>query len=260
MLKKVAARTLDLIGLSVFRKREDFSYGPRSLGASGHKHRDIRGLEPFGELARAVIAERTTYLYYDRLYTIYQALEQVKKLPRDPGGVLSCVEVGVFQGGTSYFIASAARSLGLESFRLHAFDTFEGHAAEDIRSDQDARHHAGRFGRTSFEAVQSYLQPLGTVSVHKGRFQDTSPVIASDAVAFAHVDVDIYEPTRFTLSFIAPRLVTGGVIVVDDYGFTTCPGAAKAVEEFLEQSPEFFALRLLTGQCVLSKWRSTPPR
>ena len=53
-----------------------------------------------------------------------------------------------------------------------------------------------------------------------------------------HVDVDLYEPTLASLAFFYPRMNPGGVMVCDDYGFTTCPGATKAVDEFLHDKPE----------------------
>src|SRR5688572_31529904 len=42
-------------------------------------------------------------------------------------------------------------------------------------------------------------------------------------------DVDVYQPTRDSLEYFYPRLVTGGILVCDDYGW---PGARKAVDDF----------------------------
>ena len=40
------------------------------------------------------------------------------------------------------------------------------------------------------------------------------------------------------MAFFYPRLVPGGIVVCDDYGFPTCPGATSAVDEFLADKPE----------------------
>ena len=40
-------------------------------------------------------------------------------------------------------------------------------------------------------------------------------------------------------------------MVVDDYGVTTCPGAQKAVDDFVRDNPAFSRLHLLTGQAVI---------
>jgi hypothetical protein len=69
---------------------------------------------------------------------------------------------------------------------------------------------------------------------------------------FIHLDVDIEEPTRYVLERFGPLMPCGGIIVVDDYGFTTAPGARRGVDTFLAQHPALFTkFELLTGQCVL---------
>jgi hypothetical protein len=67
-----------------------------------------------------------------------------------------------------------------------------------------------------------------------------------------HIDVDLYQPTRDSLAFFYPRLVKGGVIVMDDYGFKTCPGATRAAEE-LATAQGVGILHLPTGQGVITK-------
>jgi hypothetical protein len=48
----------------------------------------------------------------------------------------------------------------------------------------------------------------------------------------------------------------GGIIVCDDYWFTTCPGATKAVDEFLADKPEKM-LPLAQGGGFLIKGQAT---
>jgi len=66
-----------------------------------------------------------------------------------------------------------------------------------------------------------------------------------------HIDVDVYPPTEFCLRFFAPRLARGALLVVDDYGFLTCPGAKKAVDDFVAAHAEFGMWHLLSGQAVV---------
>lgn len=51
------------------------------------------------------------------------------------------------------------------------------------------------------------------------------------SVAFAHIDVDWYEPVKTSLEKIYPKLVIMGTIIVDDY--YDWAGCRKAVDEFL---------------------------
>jgi hypothetical protein len=71
-------------------------------------------------------------------------------------------------------------------------------------------------------------------------------------LAFVHIDVDLYEPTRESLEFLYPRVASGGIIVCDDYGFISCPGAVRAIDEYMAGRPEP-VLHCPTGQGVIIK-------
>ena len=251
-LNRAVTASLGKANLAIFPYRPGFHYVPDFYGRSARKQVDIRQLPNFGALAARTIAKKRSYLYYDRLFTLYQALENVARLPAGEAGT-HIAEVGVYRGGTSYFLADAARELGLKSPQLHSFDTFEGHAAEDINEGIETNHSAGHFSKTSFEAVKTLLASFDFVHVYKGRVQDRAGEVAAHTFSFVHLDVDIYEPTKFCLQFFDSRLVRGAIIVVDDYGFTSCPGAKQAVDEFVSSTKRYVSLQQLTGQCVLVK-------
>ena len=59
-------------------------------------------------------------------------------------------------------------------------------------------------------------------------------------VAFAHIDVDWYEPVKVSLERIFPYLSAGGCIVLDDYH--DWGGCKKATDEFLATVPGQFIL------------------
>ncbi|MCI0552426.1 MAG: TylF/MycF family methyltransferase [Anaerolineae bacterium] len=239
------------VGIAVYPRRTGYHYVPDIYGHAAFKQIPLGTLPEFGALAAEVIRDRRSTLYYDRLHVIYQALAHVRA-QFDPAEPLNSVEVGVYKGGTSYFIASASKHFGL-SVTHHCFDTFEGHAAQDITSLVDTDHLPTMFSDTQYESVKEYLSGFGTVRVFKGRFQDTCGELQDKKIHFVHFDVDIYDPTLFGLQFFDSRLAPGGVIIVDDYGFTTCPGVKKAVDEFVAMTPGYFSMSLLTGQFLLVK-------
>jgi len=242
------------MGIDAFIHRRHYHYVPDYYGRSAHKHIDIRSEPIFGELARTVIAERKTLLYYDRLYTVFQALTYLSTLRQPLDDTLYLAEVGVFKGGTSYFIASVLEQLQLSSHtELHCFDTFEGHASEDVYSTEDPFHQPGMFSETQYQSVQAYLKGFGNVILHQGRFQETCANVAEHSFAFVHLDVDLFEVTRAGLAFFDQRLISGGIIIVDDYGFRTCPGVKKAVDQFTQTHHNYAPFHLLTGQCLLMK-------
>ncbi|WP_368734801.1 TylF/MycF/NovP-related O-methyltransferase [Komagataeibacter melomenusus] len=49
------------------------------------------------------------------------------------------------------------------------------------------------------------------------------------------LDTDWYESTRHELEHLYPRLVPGGVLIIDDYGYWA--GARKAVDEYFSDKP-----------------------
>ena len=56
--------------------------------------------------------------------------------------------------------------------------------------------------------------------------------------SFVHIDVDLYEPTLHSLRFFYPRMEAGGIILCDDYGFTSCPGATAACDLYFKDKQE----------------------
>jgi hypothetical protein len=72
--------------------------------------------------------------------------------------------------------------------------------------------------------------PVGerNVELVKGLFEET--IVLDGPVAFAHLDGDWYESTLTCLERVAPRLVPGGRIVLDDY--YKWSGCRRAVDEY----------------------------
>jgi O-methyltransferase len=235
------------LGLAVYRYRPDYHYCPRLYGANQHKLLDIREMEIFGALAEKVISHGKTTLYYDRLYFLYQSICLASQLP-DHGAHLA--EIGVYKGGGTYFIAAVADKFFKEKPLIHAFDTFEGHPG-DIHPELDGGHYPGAFRDTSFAEVKQYLAVFDNVVLHKGRFQEKCGSVSGQTFAFVHIDVDIYSATRDCLEFFADLLIPGGIILVDDYGFTTCKGSKEAVDSFAKERSTYMKIHLLTGQCLL---------
>jgi len=51
-------------------------------------------------------------------------------------------------------------------------------------------------------------------------------------ISLLNIDTDIYEPAVTILEHLYPRIVKGGVLIMDDYG--TFPGETKAVDEYFK--------------------------
>jgi len=246
--KSLLQKSFRKLGLAVFRHRKNHVYCPERFAVKSAKLIDVKETPGFGDLAKAVKGQNRTRLDYDKLYMIYQGIWNIRHLADQS---VAIAEVGVYKGGGTYFIASAVNRLLAKPSAIHAFDTFDGHAPEDLTPQLDGPHKPGKFDDTSFDAVQSYLSCFPNVELHKGRFQDNWHRIAGQPFCFVHLDVDIYKVTLEALDFFKESLLVGGIVIVDDYGFRTCMGAKEAVDEFVDNHSNFLKYHLETGQCLL---------
>ena len=87
---------------------------------------------------------------------------------------------------------------------------------------------------------------------YKGWIPARFAEVSDRKFSFVHIDVDLYQPTRDTLDFFYERVSPGGVIVCDDYGSVLCPGARKALDEFMSDKPESL-FHIPTGQSLVVK-------
>lgn len=63
-----------------------------------------------------------------------------------------------------------------------------------------------------------------------------------------HVDVDLYLPKRDSIEFFYVRLVPGGILLCNDYGYHTCPGSKKVFNDFVIENDLPQVGHLPTGQ------------
>jgi O-methyltransferase len=103
-------------------------------------------------------------------------------------------------------------------------------------------HKKGDFSDTSLETVREYVGFEEIVKIRKGLLPLTFQGLEDWKFCFAHIDLDIYRSIWDTLDFVWPRLVAGGCVIFDDYGFPSCPGAREAVDEFFAKQDSVTSL------------------
>jgi len=121
--------------------------------------------------------------------------------------------------------------------------------ATDPTKDQ---HRSGDFSESSFDRVQSLVKPFDNVTLKKGVFPASAAGLENERFSFVHIDVDIYQSVLDSCEWFYPRLLPGSVMIFDDYGFVSCPGASQAVDEFCAQQ-QVAKLYLGTGQALIWK-------
>ena len=162
----------------------------------------------------------------DRHWMLFQLSRLARAVPGDTA------ECGVFQGASSYLICLANEGTGKQH---HVFDSFEGLSRPGPR---DGDYWTPGTLACSLEDVQRNLSRFAEVSYHKGWIPERFAEVASRRFSFVHVDVDLEQPTLDSAIFFYERLSPGGILVCDDYGFTSCPGATAALDEFFSDKPE----------------------
>jgi asparagine synthase (glutamine-hydrolysing) len=92
---------------------------------------------------------------------------------------------------------------------------------------------------------------MRNIDLVKGLLQETLEVTAP--VAFAHIDVDWYDPVKVSLERIVPWLAPGGAIILDDY--FDWGGCRKAVDEYLAGLDVPLSRQVRFGNLILTRLR-----
>jgi O-methyltransferase len=184
-----------------------------------------------------------TLVCRERCFVLYSLIKQAISLEGD------IVECGVYKGGTAKMILSIIQESKTDK-KLYLFDTFSGMPPVDNLKDCVKE---GDFSDTSYESVKAFLNDPNICKIHKGLIPDTFMQINDvKKISFAHVDLDIYKSITDCMNFLWDKIVPGGFVVFDDYGFPSCPGARMAVDEFY-CGTKWQPLCLNTGQAIVFK-------
>jgi len=183
-----------------------------------------------------------------RKWILHQLLRLTAHVPGDTA------ECGVFRGASSWLIG-AANAAGGGAKTHHLFDSFAGLSEPGAA---DGNYWARGDLSCNLEEVGRALQPF-KVEFHSGWIPERFNEVADRKFSFVHIDVDLAEPTRESMAFFYPRMESGGIILCDDYGFSTCPGATRAIDEYLQDKPEKM-MALPDGGGFIIRGATTAPR
>lgn len=143
-------------------------------------------------------------------------------------------EVGVFRGEFAKKINKY-----FPDKKLYLFDTFEGFDDKDLSYENNSeKHKNNNFTNTSLELVMGKMSHKENVIIKKGYFPQSvigDKNLENESFCFVSLDADLYKPILEGLKFFYPKMVKGGVIVIDDYYSQLYSGVKKAVDEFCEE-------------------------
>jgi len=190
------------------------------------------GMAEFIRFARLLVP-RYTMVSVERLKRLYELGAELHR--SDLRGAV--VECGVWNGGSSAIVAAGLKSAGDSDRRFWLFDSFEGLPEPTEQDEAKVRENyfpgwcTGGVERVR-EAHRLVGHDLETTTIVPGWFDQTLArhADAIGPIALLHVDADWYDSVTTVLSTFYAQVVSGGIVVIDDYG--SWSGCRKAVHAF----------------------------
>jgi O-methyltransferase len=134
------------------------------------------------------------------------------------------------------------------------FDTFAGVPADQL-NDAERLAQGSELNAAypeCYELARRNFAPFPKAQLVRGRVPESLDAVAIDRVCYLQIDMNIEHPERAALAHFWPKLVPGGIVVFDDYGWLDHRGQKTSHDEFARsQGVEIFALP--TGQGLLLK-------
>ncbi len=175
----------------------------------------------------------------ERGYGLFSAVKYLI----DRGVAGDFVECGVWKGGSCMLMIRTLQQLGIDSRSIYLYDTFAGMpepGEEDVIAWNGGsvreKWESNSFDHwaVSREKVLGNLAPLNypanRIRAVEGDVALTLEKEIPEAISLLRLDTDWYASTCVELELLYPRLVPGGVLIIDDYGHFE--GARRAVDEY----------------------------
>jgi hypothetical protein len=171
-----------------------------------------------------------------RLHTLCWAARACRDLDGD------FVDLGCYDGQTFDIVSRYSAGVGL-SRRYWLYDLFEDPPEESRKQ----RHGPALKGR-----VEALFADRPWTRVTQGRLPDAMLADGPPHIAFAHLDLNSAEAEQACLDVLVRRLVPGGMLVLDDFGFQRYADSQAAHRAVLDRL-SVPVLELPTGQGLAVK-------
>jgi len=167
------------------------------------------------------------------------------------------LEVGVFHGVTSRNVCELLYLLHGINFRFTGIDLFskdvviQNEFAPSTKFSNPFKYiyynYIVRLDPYSFESVSELLKKFKkNINIIKG---DSNKILRENLIKFDYVFLDgghKYETVKNDLINLTDVILTGGVILCDDYNLTYAPGVKKAIDDFITEKK--FSLKILNSR------------
>lgn len=191
--------------------------------------------------------KKNTLVDIYRCYELWEMTEAMYRLD----STAHFIEIGVWRGGTAGIVGRKL-SLLQSTSNFYLADTFSGVVKATAN---DKFYSGGEHADTSQEIVEQLLKDrYSGYKILKGIFPDETAhnIPSHEKFSFCHIDVDVYESAKDIVDWIWGRMITGGIIIFDDYGFHSCDGVTKYVNELKKMTDRVIVYNM-NGHAVMIK-------
>lgn len=203
----------------------------RDLDLQKGYHKDVTD-----EVFWSLVAQVWEYseLPVEILFNLYSAALYIVRA-KIPGDFVEC---GVHLGGSIMMMEHVLlRGDTYPDRKIFALDTFTGFLRRtegldvDIESGAEACIPGENDDYTEGSIDNMRSVGFANLEIVKGDVLETIPTLNTKAISLLRLDTDTYDTTKFELEHLYDRVVRGGVVIIDDYGYTF--GCKKAVDDFV---------------------------
>ena len=165
------------------------------------------------------------------------------------------VECGVGEGFSSFFALreiSANKNID-GNYLMHFYDSWDAMRDKDL--DVNEKSKIGSYSNLDINIIKKNLFEFkNNIVYHVGFIPESFKVEpkSPDSIVYLHIDLNSAKATLETLHFFYPILISGGIILFDDYGWMEYGETKKIIDEFLQDKPGLLQ-KLPTGQAIFYK-------
>ena len=174
----------------------------------------------------------------NKLLAHYELYKMIAKLPGD------IFELGVYKATSLIRLATIRATLeNDEARRIVGFDAFGKFPKNNLTLKSDIKfiktfEEEGGDGLNINETKKILeAKRFNNINLIEGNINETLPKYLADnphtRLSILHLDMDVKEPTTFALEMLYEKVVSGGLIILDDYNQVA--GATDAIDEFIKE-------------------------
>jgi O-methyltransferase len=181
-----------------------------------------------------------------RVYVVCWFADHVKELNGD------YIECGVNTGAYSRAIIEYIKFNDLKK-NFYLLDTFDGLVESLISEDERKQGITDYLNsyKNVFDQVKNTFRDFN-VKIIKGVVPETLQLCDAKQICYLSLDMNCVAPEIAAINYFWDKIVTGGVILLDDYGFPKHIHQKKAFDAFAKEK-QVEILSLPTGQGIIIK-------